>query len=105
MKISATVLTHPVFARPTVDQARPHGRRPKSIINFQTAGIAIKLAREKSLCAPAPANSARTACAQLQQFEMLFKTADAKSAQRLQDFLQAVIDTEVNRRIREGASK
>jgi hypothetical protein len=105
VRASATILKHPAFNRPPVKQALPRGRRSKTVVSIQSARIAVKLASEKSKCAATRENSPHTACAQLQQFEALFQSASAESARRMGEFLQAIIDTEINRRIREGMNK
>ncbi|UIN23508.1 hypothetical protein [Herbaspirillum frisingense] len=117
MTISAIILTHPKFDRPKVKNAVHRGRKPKCCLNF------IEAKRQRATIEvyafyglgpdgkPLPSQSAplwdthtapRTACAQLQQFEALFRTADEKGATLMSNFLGAILTTEIKRRLREG---
>jgi len=116
MTISAIILTHPKFDRPKVKNAVHRGRKPKCCLNFieakrQRAAVEVyafyglgpggKPLRSQS--APSGTDRApRTACAQLQQFEALFRTADEKGATLMSNFLGAILTTEIKRRLREG---
>ncbi|WP_058895950.1 hypothetical protein [Herbaspirillum rubrisubalbicans] len=115
MKTSAIILTHPKFDRPKVENAVHRGRKPKCCLNFIEAKRQRAITKAYAFyglgpdgkplspqsATSVPGTAPRTACAQLQRFETLFRTADEKGATLMSNFLGAILETEINRRLRE----